>query len=155
MAFNTLNKIELIGRLGRDPEMRYTPQGSAVTNFSVATGGKYTTKSGDERDDTEWFRVECWNQTAEFVNNYLQKGGLVYVEGKLRTRKYEDKDGVERTAVEVVANTVMSLGGKSDSNASENTANTRSAPQKPAQRAAGQGTRNVPQAVGNEEDLPF
>ena len=109
-----LNKIQIIGRLGRDPEMRYTPDGKAVTNFSVATGGKWTDRNGTERDDTEWFRVEMWERQAETANQYLSKGAQVYIEGRLRTRKYTDKDGIERTSVEVVANNMLLLGSRND-----------------------------------------
>jgi single-strand DNA-binding protein len=110
-----LNKVQIIGRLGRDPEMRYTPQGTPVTNFSVATGGRWTDRNGNERDDTEWFRVEAWDRLAETCNQYLSKGREVYIEGRLKTRKYTDRDGNERTAVEVVASNMVMLGGKGDS----------------------------------------
>jgi len=107
-----LNKIQIIGRLGRDPEMRYTSQGTPVTNFSVATGGKWTDRNGNERDDTEWFRVEAWDRLGETCNEYLAKGREVYVEGRIKTRRYTDRDGNERTAVEVVANNILFIGDR-------------------------------------------
>jgi len=179
-----LNKIQIIGRLGRDPEMRYTPDGKAVTNFSVATGGKWTDRNGTERDDTEWFRVEMWERQAETANQYLSKGAQVYIEGRLRTRKYTDKDGIERTSVEVVANNMVLLGSRNDrgsipsSNdndyddygdedmapaqparpAARSMSDERSAPSRgpvrPAPAARPNG-RNQPQPFDTEEDLPF
>lgn len=109
-----LNRIQLIGRLGRDPEMRYTAQGKAVTNFSLATGGKWTDRDGNERDDTEWFRIEAWDRLAEIANEYLTKGSQVYIEGRVKSRKYTDRDGIERTSIDVVANDLILLSSKGD-----------------------------------------
>jgi single-strand DNA-binding protein len=92
-----LNKIIVIGRLGRDPEMRYTPSGKPVTNFSVATSRSYTTSEGERREETEWFDVDAWiPRLAEVCNQYLTKGKLVYVEGRLRSSTYETQDGEKR-----------------------------------------------------------
>ncbi len=109
-----LNRIQLIGRLGRDPEMRYTAQGKAVTNFSLATGDKWTDRDGNERDDTEWFRIEAWDRLAEIANEYLKKGSQVYIEGRVKSRKYVDRDGIERTSIDVVASNLVFLGAKGD-----------------------------------------
>ena len=92
----SMNKITIIGHLGRDPEMRYTPQGAAVTDFSVATSRRYTDNTGERREETDWFRVSAWRQLAELCNQYLQKGSLVYVEGRLHVRQYEANDGTTR-----------------------------------------------------------
>ncbi len=105
----TMNKITIIGHLGRDPEMRYTPQGTAVTDFSVATSRRYTDGSGERREETDWFRVSAWRQLAELCNQYLQKGSLVYVEGRLHVRQYEANDGTMRFSSEVTANDVRFL----------------------------------------------
>ncbi|MBC8077325.1 MAG: single-stranded DNA-binding protein, partial [Chloroflexales bacterium] len=113
-----LNKLQIIGRLGRDPEARYTADGKMVVNFSVATGGKWTDRDGNERDDTEWFRVEAWDRLAETCNNYLHKGDQVYIEGRLKSRKYTDKDGIERTSTDVVANNMLILTPKGGGSAS-------------------------------------
>ena len=86
----------VIGRLGRDPEMRYTPNGNPVTNFSVATSYSYTTSGGEKREETEWFNVDAWNRLAETCNQYLTKGKLVYVEGRLRSSTYETQGGEKR-----------------------------------------------------------
>ena len=91
-----LNKIMVIGNLGTDPEMRYTPSGSAVTNFSMATNRSYTTSDGERREETEWFRIVAWNQLAEQVNQYLSKGRRAYVEGRLRSSSWEGQDGQTR-----------------------------------------------------------
>lgn len=105
----SMNKITIIGHLGRDPEMRYTPQGAAVTDFSVATSRRYTDNSGERREETDWFRVSAWRQLAELCNQYLQKGSLVYVEGRLHVRTYEANDGSTRFSSEVTASDVRFL----------------------------------------------
>ena len=105
----SMNKITIIGHLGRDPEMRYTPQGTPVTDFSVATSRRFTDSMGERREETDWFRVSAWRQLAELCNQYLAKGSLVYVEGRLHTRTYEGNDGVMRFSNEVTANDVRFL----------------------------------------------
>lgn len=105
----SMNKIIIIGHLGRDPEMRYTPQGTAVTDFSVATSRAYTDGMGERREETDWFRVSAWRQLAELCNQYLQKGSLVYVEGRLHVRTYEANDGTTRFSSDVTANEVRFL----------------------------------------------
>jgi single-strand DNA-binding protein len=109
MATRGLNKIMIIGNLGRDPEMRYTPAGKAVANFTVAVGRITRDPSGERAEETEWFRVVAWDRLAETCQEYLKKGAKVYIEGRLQTRKYTDREGVERTSVEVVANEMMML----------------------------------------------
>lgn len=105
----SLNKIQLIGHLGRDAELRYANGGQAVANFSVATTEKWKGKDGQLQEKTEWHRVNWWGKGAEAVSQYLLKGGLVYVEGRIETRAWKDKDGQERKSVEVVAHTVKVL----------------------------------------------
>lgn len=111
-------KLTIIGRLGRDPEMKYTPSGQAVTSFSVATDHQYTDKSGAKVKETTWFRVEAWGKQAEICNTYLQKGALVLVEGRLKSDKstggprvWTDKSGEAKSAHEIIADTVRFLGG--------------------------------------------
>ena len=106
-----LNKVMVIGNLGADPEMRYTQSGAAVTEFRVASNRRYTTRDGEARDETEWFRVVTWNRLAESCSQYLAKGRQVYVEGRLQTRSWEGDDGVQRYTTEVVAHQVSFLGG--------------------------------------------
>ena len=106
-----LNKVILIGRLGRDPETRFMPNGEAVCNFSVATSEKYTDKDGQRQEATEWHNVTMYRKLAEIAGKYLTKGSQVYLEGKIQSRKYTDKNGVERTAYEIIANEMKMLGG--------------------------------------------
>ena len=96
-----MNKIIVIGNLGRDPEMRYTPNGQSVTSFSVASNRKYTTAAGEQREETEWFNVSAWGRHAELCNQYLTKGQQVYVEGRLHSRTYETRDGQTRFVNEI------------------------------------------------------
>ncbi|MHB8573854.1 MAG: single-stranded DNA-binding protein [Dehalococcoidia bacterium] len=103
MAGAGLNKVMIIGNLGKDPEMRFTANGSAVTNFSVAVGRQYSGPDGERREETEWFTVVAWNKLAEQCNQFLQKGRKVYVEGRLQTRSWDGTDGVKHYKTEVVA----------------------------------------------------
>lgn len=105
----TLNKVLLIGNVGTDPEMRFTPNGNAVTSFRIATNRVYTTSEGERKQETEWFTVVTWRKLAESCNQFLTKGQRVYVEGSLRTRMWEGQDGQRRSRVEVVANRVLFL----------------------------------------------
>jgi len=105
----SLNKIMLIGNVGSDPEMRYTPNGKAVTSFRMATNRRYTTSSGESKEETEWFRVNVWGKQAESCNQFLSKGKRVYVEGRLRSQNWEGQDGQMRTSLEVSANRVIFL----------------------------------------------
>jgi len=102
----TMNKILIIGNLGSDPEMRYTPNGNPVTSFSMATNRRYTTADGESREETEWFRISAWNRTAEICNQYLQRGSKVYVEGRLSSRTYAGSDGETRVSLDVSATDV-------------------------------------------------
>jgi len=105
----SLNKAMIIGNLGRDPEMRYTQSGQAVTQFTVAVNRNYKDSSGEWKEETEWFRVVAWAALAERTAEYLRKGRKVYVEGRLQTRSWEDKDGQKRYTTELIANTVTPL----------------------------------------------
>lgn len=111
---SSINKAIIVGYLGRDPEMRMTPAGQPVANFSVATDESYKGKDGQKVEKTEWHRVTAWGKTAEFVGNYLSKGRLVYVEGKIETRKWTDKDGAEKYTTEIKADRVQGLDKRSD-----------------------------------------
>jgi len=109
-----LNKVMVIGHLGRDPEMRYTPSGRPVTTFTVAVSRTWNTADGERRSETEWFNIVAWGNLAEICKQYLHKGQQVYIEGRLQTRHWEDKEGQKRTNVEVVANEMMMLGDRRD-----------------------------------------
>ena len=104
-----LNKMLVIGNVGRDPEMRYTPSGSAVTSFSLAVNRRYTPPNGEPQEETEWFDITAWNRLAETCNNYVTRGMKVYVEGRLRSRSWVGQDGQTRFRNEIVANTVTFL----------------------------------------------
>ncbi len=109
-----LNKVMIIGNLGRDPEMRYTPSGKPVTSFSVATSRTWTTTDGDRREATEWFNVVAWRDLAEICNQYLSKGSKVYIEGRLQTRSWETPDGQKHFRTEVVADEMIVLDSRRD-----------------------------------------
>ncbi|UFH56236.1 single-stranded DNA-binding protein [Spirosoma sp. KNUC1025] len=106
----SLNKVTLIGNLGADPEVRYLDGGAVVATFNVATTEKFTNRNGEKVEQTEWFRVELWNEQAKVAEKYLKKGNSVYVEGRLRTELWTDKEGKERTSLRVRANTMQLLG---------------------------------------------
>lgn len=107
-----MNKVIIIGHLGRDPEMRYTPSGRPMTRFSVATSRNWTTTDGERRSETEWFNVVAWGRLAEICNQYLGKGHQVYIEGRLQTRRWEDQDGNKKSTVEIVASEMLMLGDR-------------------------------------------
>jgi len=110
----SVNKVILVGNLGRDPETRYMPDGAAITNVSVATSFQWTDKaSGEKKEETEWHRVVFRGRLAEIAGEYLKKGSQIYVEGRLRTRKWQDKEGQERYTTEVMADTMKMLGSRS------------------------------------------
>ncbi len=111
MAGSGLNKVLLIGNLGKDPEVRYTPGGQAVANFTIATNESWTDKQGQKQERTEWHRIVAWGKTAELCGEYLSKGRQVYVEGKLQTREWQNKEGQKQYTTEVVANQVLFLSG--------------------------------------------
>jgi len=122
MAFDskgTLNKVMLIGRLGADPELKYTPNGAAVLSISIATNTSWKDQDGKAQEKTEWHRVSIWRKTAEVVNQYAKKGSRIYVEGKLTTRSWTDKDGVKRYTTEVQADQIQLLEGRSEREAAE------------------------------------
>ena len=105
----SLNKLSIIGNVGNEPEMRFTPNGKPVTSFSVATNWLYTSSEGERRQETEWFNVVAWNRLAEQCNQFLAKGRLVYVEGRIHTRNWEGQDGQQHSKIEVIASRVIFL----------------------------------------------
>ena len=147
-----VNKVIILGNLGVDPEIRTLESGVKVCRLSVATSESYTNKSGDRVDQTEWHSITLWRGMAEVAEKYLKKGNKVYIEGKLRTRSYKDKDGIERYITEIVADNMELLGGSGGDRASSSSTspNPQSEPQ--TQRASESGNIN-----SNEDDdgLPF
>lgn len=115
MQKNSVNKAILVGNMGQDVELKYTPSGVAVANVSIATTESRKDQSGNYNDTTEWHRVVVFGKTAEFVSKYLGKGSTVYIEGRLQTRSWEDKDGVKKYTTEIVADAVTPVGGKARS----------------------------------------
>jgi len=108
----SVNKVILVGNLGRDPEMRYLPSGEAVANLAIATSRKYKDKAGQMVEETEWHRVTFFGKLAEIAGQYLKKGRSVYVEGRIKTDKYTGKDGVEKYSTQIIANEMQMLGGR-------------------------------------------
>jgi len=114
-----LNKVLIIGRVGRDPEMRYTPPGRPVTTFSVGTSRSWSTSEGEKRTETEWFNVVAWSNLAEICKQHLSKERLVYIEGRLQTRHWEDQEGNKHSATEIVANEMILLEDRREGGNSE------------------------------------
>jgi single-strand DNA-binding protein len=110
----SVNKVILVGRLGRDPETRYTGGGQAVANFSVATDETYKDKAGERQKRTEWHKIVVWGKQAEIAQQYLKKGSLIFVEGRIQSREWQDKEGQKRTSFEIVATNFRMLGGRGD-----------------------------------------
>ncbi len=166
MARYSVNKVILVGNLGRDPEMRYTPSGQAVANFSLATSRGRQDANGNWTDETEWHRIVAWERLAELASQSLHKGSKVYVEGRIQSRKYTDNQGVERTSFDIVANDMTLLDRRQDAEAaSSDWGDAPSAapqrPQRPQQQA--QPPQRRQPAAGQEEtfgsedldDVPF
>jgi single-strand DNA-binding protein len=112
----SLNKVMLIGNLGRDPEMRYTPSGRPVTTFTLATTRSWKSSEGEQHSETEWFSIVAWGNLAEICKQYLLKGQQIYIEGRLQTRRWDDNEGIKHVNVEIVANEMMMLGDRKEGN---------------------------------------
>ena len=150
----SLNKVILIGHLGRDPENRYLPSGEQVTNISVATTENWTDKqSAEKKSLTEWHRCVFFGKLAEIAGQYLKKGSQVYVEGRIRTNKYTDRDGVERYQTQIIADTMQMLGSKQDGNAQP--AGTKRPAQRNSYAEAKQTGRMPYQHADDDSDIPF
>lgn len=145
-----VNKVILIGNLGSDPEVRYTPSGSAVANVNLATSETWRDKgTGELQDRTEWHRIVFFNRLAEIVGEYLRKGSKIYVEGSLRTRKWQDKNGVERHTTEIIANEMHILDSRNGGS------NSNQAHQEPSTAAEPANTLEPVSNVDFEDDIPF
>ncbi len=150
-----INKVILVGNLGQDPETRYMPSGGAVTNFTLATNESWKDKqTGEQKERTEWHRVAMFNRLAEVAAEYLRKGSQVYVEGKLRTRKWQDRDGNDRYTTEVIADEMQMLGGRGGSFES-GAAGGGSGGGADSARGGGSGPPNPPPADDFDDDIPF
>ncbi|MCZ4331058.1 single-stranded DNA-binding protein [Castellaniella denitrificans] len=151
----SVNKVILVGNLGRDPEVRYSPDGAAICNVSIATTSQWKDKaSGERREETEWHRVVFYNRLAEIAGEYLKKGRSVYVEGRLKTRKWQDKEtGADRYSTEIVADQMQMLGGRDD-DGGQREAPQRTAPQRQARPAAPAAPASGSLA-DMDDDIPF
>lgn len=150
----SLNKVLLIGNLGRAPETHVMPSGDSVCNFSIATTEKWTDKSGQKQEKTEWHNIVIFGKLAEIAQRYLKKGSSVYLEGRIQTRKWQDKNtGADRYSTEIVCDKMQMLGGKSDSATSESGQDYQPAPQRQAQQD--QPAANRQKIDDFEDDIPF
>lgn len=145
-----VNKVILVGHLGKDPEVRYSPGGSAVANFSLATSEQFKDRDGNKQERTEWHRVVLFGRQAEIAGEYLRKGRMAYVEGRLQTRKWTDKDGQERYTTEIVGDRLQLLGGRDDRDEDRGS---QSHSQRPA---SGGGSAPRPEPEDDfSDDIPF
>jgi single-strand DNA-binding protein len=164
----SVNKVIIVGNLGRDPEIRYMPSGDAIANIAVATSYKSKDRNtGEQKELTEWHRISFFGRLAEIVGQYLKKGSSVYVEGRLQTRKYTDKDGIERYATDIIAENMQMLGGRQgmggdagmgmDDSGGYDAPPSRPAPRQapPAPAARPQPQRPAPNFSDMDDDIPF
>ena len=145
-----VNKVILIGNLGGDPTVRYTPTGTAVANFNIATTERFTNKGGEKEERTEWHRIVAWGKLAEICQQYLKKGKQVYIEGRLQTRQWEDQQGQKRQTTEIVANVMQMLGRAGDAPGDFGGGSQDFSSQEPAPQTA-----NAASTTADDDDLPF
>ena len=156
----SVNKVILIGNLGSDPEVRYLEGGSTVARFNIATSESYTNKGGERVEQTEWHRIELWDRLAQIAEKYLRKGNSVYIEGRIRSENWTDKEGQQRTGITIRANNMTLLGGSNaggDGDAPPAPMTSRQAPQ-PTREPAPRASDPVPPTMassGEDDDLPF
>ena len=154
-----INKVILVGTLGKDPEVRYSQAGNCMASVSLATNEKWKDKNGEMQERTEWHRVKFFGRLAEIAGEYLKKGGQVYIEGSLRTEKYTDKQGVEKYSTDIIASEMQMLGGRQDGERTERAARTATDGGSYRGQAAASGSQRM--AVGNgpdfipDDDIPF
>lgn len=146
----SLNKVMLIGNLGKDPEVKYTTSGQAVANFSLATTSKYKDKEGNLQENTQWHNIKVWGRQAEIAQQYLKKGRQIYAEGRIETRSYDDKDGNKRWITEIIVHNFLMLGRREDGGGGTS-GYTQDEPQ-PIPQAHGEAPT---QMGGDDDDLPF
>ena len=157
----SVNKVILIGNLGSDPEVRYLEGGSTVARFNIATSESYTNKGGERVEQTEWHRIELWDRLAQIAEKYLRKGNSVYIEGRIRSENWTDKEGQQRTGITIRANNMTLLGGSNaggDSDASPAPLTSRPAAPQPTREPAPRASDPVPPTMASsaeDDDLPF
>jgi single-strand DNA-binding protein len=150
----SVNRAILVGRLGRDPETRYTSAGQAVCNFTLATDETYRDRNGERQKRTEWHRIVVWGKQAEIAQQYLRKGSLLFVEGRIQTRQWDDREGQKRTTVEIVANSFRMLGGRGEGGMAASAA-AAADDTEPHAAAAAAGAEEMPSTEISDEDIPF
>ena len=161
MAGKSLNRVQLIGNLGKDPEIKYTPQGTPVAKLTIATNERFKDKAGEWQDRTEWHNVVLWQRLAEIAGEYLKKGGKVYIEGRLQTRSWDDKQsGQKKYMTEVVANDLVLLGARGEGGVSEYSGSSRGASASSSGNNFDQSAPEVEHAPAGsspitDEDIPF
>ncbi len=153
----TVNKVILVGRLGRDPELKYTPSGAPVAKFSLATDESFKDKTGEKQEHTEWHNIVAWNKLAEICGEYLTKGKLVFIEGSIRSRQWQDQAGNKRTSYEIIANQMQMLGSKADSERMPGAGVSRPAPERQAPSVPPPSAEPIspPEPEISDEDIPF
>jgi single-strand DNA-binding protein len=158
----SVNKVILVGRLGRDPETRYTGSGQAVANFSLATDESYKDRNGERQKRTEWHKIVVWGKQAEIAQQYLKKGSLVFIEGRIQSREWQDKEGQKRTSFEIVANNFRMLGGRAEGAAAAAGGTGTAAPRgddfdqtAPPEESYGGGSAQAAGPEISDEDIPF
>ncbi len=149
---SSLNKVMLIGHLGKDPEIRYTTEGSSVANFSLATSEFWTDKAGTRQERTEWHNIVAWTKLADLAKRYLVKGRQVYIEGRIRTREYNDKDGNKRRITEIIANQMVLLGSRPEGMEAGGGERT---PRSSPTAEPGSSSPGAPDVEITDDDIPF
>jgi single-strand DNA-binding protein len=151
----SLNKVMLIGNLGKDPEVRYTAGGTAVASFSLATSEKFKGKTGEWEEKTEWHNITLWARLAEIAGEYLSKGKTVYIEGRLQTRKWQDKDGKDRYTTEIVGEKMQMLSGKGEGGGSGSGGGGGRPQARPSQQEHSQGSSYEEPVFNPDDEIPF
>jgi single-strand DNA-binding protein len=151
----SVNKVILVGRLGKDPETRFTTSGQAVCNFSLATDETYKDRAGERQKRTEWHKIVVWGKQAEIAQQYLHKGSLIFVEGRIQTRQWDDKEGQKRTSTEIVASNFRMLGSKGDGAGGGAGASARGGAESEFHSQAGGGAEDMAGPEPSDEDIPF
>ncbi|MBI4966106.1 MAG: single-stranded DNA-binding protein [Desulfomonile tiedjei] len=159
MAQRSLNKVLLLGNLGRDPEVRYTASGKAVATFTIATSQRWKDQDGNDQERTEWHRVVAWGRLGEVCGEYLSKGKQVFIEGRIQTREWEDQDGNKRTTVEIIANDMIMLGGGGNYSQDRPSEQAQRRQGPAPSRGTGEGSKRMDDRQLNppppEDDIPF
>ena len=152
----SVNKVILVGNLGKDPELRYTPSGTAVATFSIATSERYKDREGQQQEKTEWHNIVAWRQLAEICGKYLHKGKQVYIEGKIQTRSYEDRDGNKKYMTEIVADQMQMLGRAGDGGgAGRDSYQGQNSPGRSSQGSAPSRQESEEPPFNPDDDIPF